>query len=41
MRKTAVTLFLIQGLCACAVPVGLNFFIPLADMEKYVPVDFE
>jgi serine protease Do len=23
------------------VPVGLNFFIPLADIEKYLPIDFE
>ncbi|HET7785639.1 MAG TPA: serine protease [Myxococcales bacterium] len=23
------------------VPVGLNFFIPLADLEKYLPIDFE
>jgi S1-C subfamily serine protease len=29
------------GIASGSVPVGLNFFIPLADMEKYVPVDFE
>lgn len=23
------------------VPVGLNFFIPLVDIEKYLPIDFE
>jgi serine protease Do len=29
------------GVAAGSVPVGLNFFIPLADMEEYVPIDFE
>ena len=29
------------GIAAGSVPVGLNFFIPLADIDKYVPVEFE
>ena len=29
------------GSAAGSVPVGLNFFIPLADIDKYVPVEFE
>ena len=29
------------GIAAGSVPVGLNFFIPMADLEKYVPVEFE
>jgi len=29
------------GIAVGSMPVGLNFFIPLADLEKYVPVDFE
>jgi len=29
------------GIAAGSVPVGLNFFVPVSDMEKYVPIDFE
>jgi S1-C subfamily serine protease len=29
------------GIAIAAVPVGMNFFVPLADMDKYLPVDLE
>lgn len=29
------------GIAAGSVPVGLNFFVPVSDMDKYVPLDFE
>jgi S1-C subfamily serine protease len=30
-----------SGLSSSAVPLGVNFFIPLLDMEKYLPVELE
>jgi S1-C subfamily serine protease len=29
------------GITRASVPIGVNFFIPLTDIDKYVPVDFE
>jgi serine protease Do len=29
------------GIGAGGAPVGVNFFIPLLDIEKYLPIDFE
>lgn len=28
-------------IAARSVPVGVNFFVPVADIEKYLPVDFQ
>jgi S1-C subfamily serine protease len=30
-----------QGIAAGSVPVGVNFFVPIGDLDKYVPLDFE
>jgi len=29
------------GLAAKSVPIGVNFFVPIKEIDKYVPLDFE
>ena len=30
-----------MGVAPHSVPVGVNFFVPVTDLDKYVPIDFE